>query len=350
MSLEVTYNNNVRRKKEELIKLKNNRAKYATDLSNITQRILRANNQLKTTKLQSTINNKLNEIYREQKKQGDIQKNLSNIDIKIAKKERELVDEEKKLFKEQEKNRKKHDIELNTNYNQLQKDINIQKHNTILLTEEIHRMKEPKEKINILFLGANPDIMLSDGTKQSKLKLDKEAREIKDAITKSLNRDSIKFETRWAVRTSDLFQAINEVNPTIIHFSGHGTDTGKLVLQDNSDQPKLVDIETIVKMIEASTDNLRLVVFNNCFSSLFAVNVSKIVEASIGMNDSISDEAAIVFASQLYSAIGFGNSLEKAFNQAKARLLLEDIKEEEIPELYVNQSSNASDIYIIKKS
>lgn len=151
------------------------------------------------------------------------------------------------------------------------------------------------------------------------------------------------------MRTSDLFQAINEVNPTIIHFSGHGTNTGELVLQDNTDKPKLVDIEAIVKMIEASTDNLKLVVFNNCFSSSFAENVSEIVEASIGMNDTISDGAAIIFASQLYSAIGFENSLEKAFNQAKARLLLKGINEDLTPELYVNENFKSSDIFIIKK-
>lgn len=350
MSLENTYSNNVRRKKEKLKKLRNDRAKYTKDLSDVSRRILRAEQQLKNTKSSATMKSKINEINRESKKKNDAEKKMSECDTKIARKEKELADEEKKLLREQEKNRKKRDIELNNNYSQLQNDIKIQKHNTTLLFEEIRKMKEPKEKINILFLAANPDIILSDGTEQSKLKLDKEAREIKEAITKSLNRDSINFETRWAVRTSDLFQAINEVNPTIIHFSGHGTDTGELVLQDNIDKPKLVDIEAIVKMIEASTDNLRLVVFNNCFSSLFAKNVSEIVEASIGMNNSISDAAAIVFASQLYSAIGFGISLEKAFNQAKAKLLLEGINEELTPELYVNENFESSDLFIVKSN
>lgn len=350
MSLETTYSNSVKRKKEELIKLRNERARYANDLSNATQKIVRANNQLRTTKPQSTINSKINEISREEKKQSDAQKRISNIDSKIAKKEKELASEEKKLMQEQEKNRKKRDAELNNNYSQLQSDVSRQKYETDLLIEEVRKMKEPKEKVNILFLGANPDIILQDGTEKTKLKLEKETREIQEAITKSLNRDSIHFETRLAVRTSDLFQAINEVNPTIIHFSGHGTATGELVLQDNSDQPKFVDIEAIVKMIEASTDNLRLVVFNNCFSSLFAESVSEIVEASIGMNDTISDEAAIIFASQLYSAIGFGNSLEKAFNQAKSRLLLEGINEDLTPELYVNEKFKSSNIYIVKSN
>lgn len=350
MSLETTYSNSVKRKKEELIKLRNERARYANDLSNATQKTVRASNQLRTTKSQSTINSKINEISREEKKQSDAQKRISNIDSKIAKKEKELASEEKKLMQEQEKNRKKRNAELNNNYSQLQSDVSRQKYETDLLIEEVRKMKEPKEKVNILFLGANPDIILQDGTEKTKLKLEKETREIQEAITKSLNRDSIHFETRLAVRTSDLFQAINEVNPTIIHFSGHGTATGELVLQDNGDQPKFVDIEAIVKMIEASTDNLRLVVFNNCFSSLFAESVSEIVEASIGMNDTISDEAAIIFASQLYSAIGFGNSLEKAFNQAKSRLLLEGINEDLTPELYVNEKFKSSNIYIVKSN
>ncbi|MBD9098912.1 hypothetical protein EGP98_04915 [bacterium] len=38
-----------------------------------------------------------------------------------------------------------------------------------------------------------------------------------------------------------------------------------------------------------------------------------ILTPSIGMNNSIGDEVAIVFASQLYSSISFGLSLEKAF-------------------------------------
>lgn len=350
MSLETIYSNSVKRKKEELIRLRNERAKYTKDLSDASQKILRAEKQLKSTKSSSTINSKINEINRESKKKSEAEKKISECDTRIARKERELATEESKLLREQEKSQKNRNKEIEKSYTQLQSDIKLQKYNTELLYKEIKELKQPKDKINILFIGANPDIILEDGTEQSKLKLDKETREIQEAIVKSLNRDSIHFETRLAVRTSDLFQAINEVNPTIIHFSGHGTDTGKLVLQDNTDNPKFVDIEVIVKMIEASTDNLRLVVFNNCFSSSFAENVSEIVEASIGMNNSISDEAAIVFASQLYSAIGFGNSLEKAFNQAKARLLLEGINEDLTPELYVNENFKSSDIYIVKNN
>lgn len=349
MSLEKIYSDRVNNDKKELVRLKNELAKYTKNLSDVIAKINRASNQLSKSKTKSTINSKLSEINREERKKQDINKKIAKVNEQIAKKEKDLSQNENKLIKEQQKNRNVRDKQIDYNYTNLKSDIELQKNATCLLSEEIKKMKEPREKINILFLGANPDIIYPDGTRQDKLKLDKEAREIREAITKSLKRDSINFETRWAVRTSDLFQAINEVSPTIIHFSGHGTDNGELVLQDNHDQPKFVDIEAIVKMIEASTDNLRLVVFNNCYSSLFAEKVSEIVEASIGMNDSISDEAAIAFSSQLYSSIGFGNSLEKSYNQAKSRVLLEGLHEDSIPELYLNQQINASEIFIVKK-
>ena len=51
------------------------------------------------------------------------------------------------------------------------------------------------------------------------------------------------------------------------------------------------------------------------------------VDVAIGMNTSIGDEAALVFASQFYSSIGFGKSIKTAFDQAKAALMLEGIPE-----------------------
>ena len=215
--------------------------------------------------------------------------------------------------------------------------------------------KQPaKEKINILFIASNPDIEFIDddgnSVQQQKLKLEKEAREIHESIQKSLKRDSISFETRWATRVTDLLQFINEVNPTILHFSGHGTSDGKLVFQDNNDKPKLLSMEALVELINASSDNLRLVVLNNCFSSIISEKIVDNIEASIGMNSSIGDQAAIVFASQLYSSIGFGLSLEKAFQQAIVSLKLYEIPEDQTPQLYVSEGIEAKNIYLVTKN
>jgi hypothetical protein len=98
----------------------------------------------------------------------------------------------------------------------------------------------------------------------------------------------------------------------------------------------------------ATAEHIRLVFFNTCYSHEQAKGVVQHIEAAIGMNTSISDDAAIIFAAQFYSALGFGLSVETAFQQAKSALMLEGIAEENTPELFVQDGLNANDIIIVK--
>ena len=354
MSLLSMYSSNVKRKKEEITRLKKDRIKYVNDASSSSQKIVRLSNQLKNTKSASTLKSKLNEISREEKKKSDAEKKVSDYDKKIATKEKELYNEELKLQKEQEKENKKITNIRNNQINEISDKIEYQRLHQIQVDNEIRKLKASKEKINILFIASNPDIIYTDEQgelrQQQKLSLDKEARDIADSIQKSPDRDSINFVTKWATRTEDLFQYINEVNPTIIHFTGHGTEDGKLVFHDKNDNPKFVGIDAIIQMVNSITDDLRLIVFSNCYSSSIAEDVVEYVEATIGMNTSVREDVATLFASQLYSSIGFGFSLDKAFKQAMARLSIEGIEKEDsnIPELFVKEGLNAEEIYLVK--
>lgn len=352
MSLVTIYQNNIRRKKDEEIRLTKERARYVSDRANKSSKIVSSKQSISRTKSQSTIQSKIREIERYEKEIQTLEKKISDIDKKIASKTKEIADEEQKLHREQLREDRKQELEQKRKseiINNTIKDINNKQN---ILQNEITKLKESKSKIVILFLASNPKLKYIDENgaewQQQKLDLDKEAREIKEAITQSVNRDSIDFQTRWATRVQDLFQAINETNPTIIHFSGHGTENGELVFQDNADNPKTVSNEVIAEMISASSDDIRMLVFNNCFSSSQAEMIVDKVEATIGMNTSIGDESAILFSSQLYSSIGFGLSLEKAFGQAKARLMLEDTNEEDTPEIFVKDGFQAKDIIFIK--
>ena len=206
---------------------------------------------------------------------------------------------------------------------------------------EIERLKATPEKISVLFLAANPK-------DTPPLRLDEEARAIYERIRLSEYRDSVVFESRWATRSSDILQAINETNPTIVHFSGHGAQSGELALLNPDGTTKIVSKEAISMAMSTASDTIRLVVFNACFSEVQAQSVVNYVDAAIGMSTSIGDEAACVFASQLYSAIGFGLSLQTAFRQAIAQLMLEGIKEENTPKLYVKNGLDANDIVLVQ--
>lgn len=354
MSFVSLYTSNVKRKREELSRLKKDRVKYVNDISSASQKIIRLSSQLKNTKSSSIIKTKMNEISREEKKKSDAEKKVADYDKKIATKEKELFTEEMKLQKEQEKENRNIENARNNQISSINNKIENQIMKQIQLDNEIKKLKASKEKINILFIASNPDIIFTDEQgdlrQQQKLSLDKEARDIAESIQKSPDRDSINFVTKWATRTDDLFQYINEVNPTIIHFTGHGTEDGKLVFHDKNDNPKLVGIDAIIQMINAITDDLRLVVFSNCYSSNIAQEVVEYVEATIGMNTSVREDVATLFAAQLYSSIGFGFSLDKAFKQAMARLSIEGIEKNdaEIPELFIKEGLTAEEIYLIK--
>jgi hypothetical protein len=95
-------------------------------------------------------------------------------------------------------------------------------------------------------------------------------------------------------------------------------------------------------------DNVRLVVFNTCQSRKHAEAVTAHVDVAIGMNASIDDEAARIFAAQFYSAIGFGRSVQQAFEQARLELELEGIQGAAIPELFARPGVDPNQIFLVR--
>lgn len=173
---------------------------------------------------------------------------------------------------------------------------------------KLRKLSELPDRITVLFLASNP-------LDQDQLRLDEEARAITETIRKSKHRDSVQFVSAWAIRSPDVLQELNERKPEIVHFSGHGSDQDEIVFQDDQGQAKFVSKEAIVQLMMACSGNIRLVFFNTCYSGNQAEAVVQHVEAAIGMKTSIGDDAARVFASQFYSAIGFGLSVEAALSQ-----------------------------------
>lgn len=342
------YRRNVSRKREEVAKLQQGRAKEQIKIANLSVKISAASQALSRTSNTSTAKSKLREIERHQKDQATAEKKAADFDNKIARKQKELSDEQKKVSKEEEKESNKTQRESERKAREHQSRMN-QIDTTLSKHEGLHQstvatlkaLQDLPEKIVVLFLASNP-------VDAQQLRLDEEARSIGDMIRKAKHRDSVSFESRWAVQPMDVLQAINELNPTIIHFSGHGSDSDEIVFQDVNGNAKLVSKEAIVQTMMASSSNIRLVFFNTCYSYNQAEAVAKYVEAAIGMNTSIGDNAARVFSSQFYSAIGFGLSVKNAFEQAKALVMMEGLNEENTPELFIQEGLDSNDLIIVR--
>ncbi|MDM5335735.1 CHAT domain-containing protein [Fictibacillus enclensis] len=348
MSLIETYRRTIKRKKEELSKLRSSKATEVGKVPSHKKKIISAQATIGRTKSVATINSKYREIEREEKKLAVIDKKVSEFDKKLAKIEDDIIAEEKKLGREVEREQKKRDTaekkRMADNAKRM-KEVNgmLDRHNKMHqeTNNALQELINLPEKITVLFMASNP-------LDAPQLRLDEEARAIQETIRKSEHRDSVLFKTRWATRALDVIQAINEENPTIIHFSGHGSEDDEIVFQDNQGNAKLVSKEAIVQTMMSTSDEIKLVFFNTCFSYGQAQAVVQHVNAAIGMTTTIGDEAARVFAAQFYSAIGFGYSVKKAFEQGKASLMLEGIPEENTPKLYVKNEFDSNELIIVK--
>jgi CHAT domain len=194
-------------------------------------------------------------------------------------------------------------------------------------------------KIKALFLAANP-------RSTNRLAIDEEMHAIEQKLRASEHRDALVFQSAWAVRPDDLLQLLNQYQPHIVHFSGHGSGQG-LSLAGDDGRDRLVTTRALKMLFTTLKDNIRLVMLNACYSREQALALVEIIDCVIGMKESIHDDTAIVFASSFYRAIGFGRSIQEAFDQGITSLLLEGIAEEDIPELLVKGGVDAKKVVLI---
>ena len=171
-------------------------------------------------------------------------------------------------------------------------------------------------KCKILFLAANP-------SNTETLRLDEEIREIQTEIRMSDLRESLQFVVRVAVRRRDLQRALNEEKPDIVHFSGHGSKEGEIMLENDQKTVQPVSKDDLGELFRVSNDdnNIKLVILNACYSQPQASEIIKFVDLAIGMSREIPDQDARMFAASFYSALGFGKSVQNAFDQGKLAIL-----------------------------
>lgn len=295
----------------------------------------------------ATLRSKRRQIESKQKEAAERQKKIAGYEADLAKVISEQNSVQKQLDRAVSSRTKKEETEAKKRRSEEMRHARAltreaEKQNRLYserLSDEV--VRRLPEKIKVLFFAANPQ-------DQAQLRLDEEVREVTNKIRMSRHRDSVELISEWAVRTGDLFQALNEHEPRVVHFSGHGSEENELVFLNEDGSSKLVTKEAMAASIATVADNVRLVFFNTCYSLAQAEAAVQHVEAAIGMNTSIGDEAARVFAARFYSAIGFGASVQTAFDQAKAQLMLDGIPEEKTPELFVHEGLDADEIVLVR--
>jgi hypothetical protein len=199
----------------------------------------------------------------------------------------------------------------------------------------------------ILFLASNPR-----GT--TRLALDEEYAAIERELRMAPDRD---FELRssWAVSADAMMRCFNELQPTIIHFSGHGSRGAghhvhddphrsaprRDVLADAGPGPgpgagiylqdEYVTGRALAQMIATAAPSARVVVLNACFSDAVARSLHRVVDCVVGMSGAVGDDAARAFSVGFYRALGNCRSVGNAVAQAVAMLAAKRLPDEHLP-------------------
>lgn len=177
----------------------------------------------------------------------------------------------------------------------------------------------PMETIKILFLAADPQDI-------TRLQIDNEMRAIDQALRITEYRDRFDLRSHWAVRYSDLQELLLRYKPQIVHFSGHGSQTGEIMLaSEHGVHP--VTADALSSLFSILKDNLHCVVLNACYSEVQARAIATHIDCVIGVSGAIGDQAALNFASSFYQALGYGRSIKEAFDLGRTAINLANLED-----------------------
>jgi hypothetical protein len=202
------------------------------------------------------------------------------------------------------------------------------------------KARKLKKRQVILFLAANP-------LASNMLRLAEECAEIQRELKMTPNRDDFHFESRWAVSIDELIRHLTELDPTVIHFSGHGASGSGLLLQDDHGQPQTVSARALTMIVEAAACNARVVVLNACFSAGHADVLRTKVDCIVGMDGSIGDDAARAFAVRFYGAIGNRRSVGNAVAHGVATLAARQLPDEVLPRCVTRDGVDACQLLLL---
>jgi len=208
----------------------------------------------------------------------------------------------------------------------------------------------------ILFLAANP----ADTRPRA---LDEECAAIERELLMTPGRDAFDFRSKWAVSVDEMMRCLNEWQPMIIHFSGHGSGGGLRVHDDPHQPHPRRDVETdggtgiylqdnyvtgraLAKMIASAAPSARVLVLNSCSSDAVAEPLREAIDCVVSMRGFVGDDAARSFAVGFYRALGNCRSVDNAVAQAIATLAAKQLPDEHLPICRTRDGISADQIFL----
>lgn len=212
--------------------------------------------------------------------------------------------------------------------------------------------------IKVLFLSANP-------ATTSRLALGAEYRDIVDEVRKAQS-NALEISVESALRTKDLQGVLLRHQPTIVHFSGHGQGKGAnsggreflsteeratsagILAEDDAGNAVPIPVDALADLFRI-VSGVEGVVLCACHSAVQAEAIRKHVKFVIGMEQAITDPAAIKFSVAFYRALAFGKTVEEAFELGLNEIRLEKLPGADVPKLLTRDGVNPSTLFLSRQ-
>ena len=169
------------------------------------------------------------------------------------------------------------------------------------------RSDSVNQKIKVLLVFANPH-----GT--DPVRLGQQDRVIREAVKLSRYRDNIALTSCHAATVHDLRRTLLEDTFHIVHISGHGSQEG-LILENENGTPFVVPPKALANLFGAYRNTVHCVLLNACYGITQGQLISLGIPYTIAMDGQISDFTAMEFARGFYDAIGAGHGIDFAYEE-----------------------------------
>lgn len=160
----------------------------------------------------------------------------------------------------------------------------------------------------ILFIAANP-------SGYDTIEWEKEHK----AINKTLKNSQYEVTTLLSSATAKDLDDYAQNKFWLIHFSGHGTEGGKLIFEDDNGKGFIMRKDDFLHWLEGM-NRLKCVFLSACDSDELADDIHKIVDYAIGFKETILNEDAIEFVKAFYESLTKWQNIPLAYREARYKL------------------------------
>ena len=204
-------------------------------------------------------------------------------------------------------------------------------------------VEPPVQKCDVLVLAANT-------INTQPLQLKQETQLIREKLQQGEFGKNYIVHAEENAFIEDLSKYLLQYEPKILHFSGHGSSHGEIMLNNRQGEIQVLSLQTLSELLSILKIPIECVVFNACFSLQKADEIADLVGCVIGMEKEISDESALIFAEEFYQGLGYGMSYYDAFELGINGIKRLRLPDSQIPHFILRDTSLLGSASLISRT